>query len=104
MNTETIKIVKTKFGEMFIGQLNGEILKEAYTIQVIPMNQSSFNVMLLPVFVPVNKDVVDLNLKDIILASTNPSEDLKNQYIAARTNILPARNVQSAPSSKLITG
>lgn len=99
-----IKVVKTKLGEMFIGDYDAETqqLKSSYTIQVVPVNQSSFNVLLLPVFVPLSKEVVDLDLKDMVLAVTDPNSDLENQYISAKTNIVVAKNVPDA--SNLIVG
>ena len=104
MAEDRITLLKTKIGELFIGQYdcskdsNGnvlELLKEAYTIQVIPTGQQSFNIMLLPVFVPISKDCVDLNVTNNVLAMTPPTEDLKNQYIAARTNLVVANSSKS---------
>lgn len=99
-----IKVVRTKIGELFIGEYDEEQQKlySSYTLQVIPVNQSSFNIMLLPVFVPISKEVVDLDLKDNILAITSPNQDLENQYISAKTNIVVAKNVPDA--SNLIVG
>lgn len=112
MNFENIYLIKTKFGELFIGQYivdefrntananftTKEYLKEAYTIQVIPTAQQSFNIMLLPVFVPISKECVDLDVTDCILTKIKPNDDLKNQYIAARTNIV----VANTPKSNLV--
>lgn len=102
MNSENIFLVKSKnTGEMFIGQYDSEkmILKESYMVQIIPTNQNSFNIMLLPVFMPLSKNSVDLNIADIILAMDIPTEDLKTQYIAAVTNIVISSN-----ASQLIKG
>lgn len=99
MNNDNIKIIKLKSGEMFIGELEENNLIQAYTINVIPTSPTAFNIMLLPVFMPISKKAVDLNIKDVLLAVDDPTEDLKNQYIAARTNIVVAN---STPKSNLI--
>ena len=92
MDTDSIFLIKTKYGEIYIGQYDSEseMLLESYMIQVIPTGSQQFNIMMLPIFAPLNKDCVDIDVKNIILAKSEPNKDLKNQYIAARTNILPS--------------
>ena len=49
MDIEAISLVRTKTGEMFIGQLDtldGKVeLKEAYMLQVVPTSNNSFNII-----------------------------------------------------------
>ena len=44
--------------------------------------------MMLPVFAPISKECVDIDISNNILAKCPPNEDLKNQYISARTNLV----------------
>lgn len=91
MNIDSVSLVKVKNGEIYIGQIDKDNnqLNEAYLIQIIPTGQQSFNIMMMPAFAPINKECVTIyNIRNEALAISEPNEDLKKQYIAARTNIL----------------
>ena len=105
MDIESIALVRTKTGELFMGQLDVSDekveLKEAYMINMVPTSNNSFNIMLLPVFMPLLKDAVDLELTGAIMAITKPNKDLQTQYIAAITNIvMSATDVTTQPLIK----
>ena len=106
MDIESISLVRTKTGEMFIGQLDtldGKVeLKEAYMLQVVPTSNNSFNIMMLPVFMPLLKEATDLELTGAIMAITKPTPDLQSQYVAAITNIVLAPNPMGQSAQQLI--
>ena len=108
MDIESISLVRTKTGEMFIGQLDildGKVeLKEAYMLQVVPTSNNSFNIMMLPVFMPLLKEATDLELTGSIMAITKPTPDLQSQYVAAITNIVLAPNPMGQSAQQLIKG
>lgn len=79
-------------GETIIGKKNetdnGIAIDEAYLVNVVPnQNGQSFNVMLLPLFIPISKDAVDVPADKIIVTVT-ASKDIENEYIKATTNIV----------------
>ena len=106
MDIESIALVRTKNGELFMGQLDlndGKAeLRDSYMINMVPTSNNSFNIMLMPVFMPLLKDAVDLELTGAIMAVTKPNKDLQTQYIAAVTNIV--MSTQDVTAQPLIKG
>lgn len=92
-------IVKTKFGELYVGimdKYNENKLIDAYQIQVVPENQNTFNVMLVPVFMPMNKNSVNLNLENSIMSIIDAPQDLIDQYTLIKNNMeLPINSINS---------
>lgn len=110
LKTESIVLLKTKHGEIYIGQYDCqtdannnpiELLVEAYAIQIMPTGQQSFNIMMMPVFAPISKDCVTLTVTNEVISMIEPTEELKKQYIAARSNIVVSSTMPNS-NSKLI--
>lgn len=92
-------IVKTKFGELYVGVMdkyNENKLIDAYQIQVVPENQNTFNVMLVPVFMPMDKNSVNLNLENSIMSIIDAPQDLIDQYTLIKNNMeVPINSINS---------
>ena len=92
-------IVKTKFGELYVGimdKYNENKLIDAYQIQVVPENQNTFNVMLVPIFMPMNKNSVNLNLENSIMSIIDAPQDLIDQYTLIKNNMeVPINSINS---------
>lgn len=87
-NKKNIQIIRTNNGEVFIGNLkgseNGSIdttLEDSFAINVIPNeNSNDFNIMLVPVFSPIDNQPVDLNISNNILSKISPNQELLIHY------------------------
>ena len=85
-----IKIGKLISGEMIVGKEGRGGLDDCYMVQVIPQQgpggSQAFNVMLLPVFIPISKDAVHIPAERIITTIDAP-ENLAGEYTRATSSL-----------------
>lgn len=82
-----IKLAKLISGEILIGKYDRPGLAEAYLVQAVPQNNNSFNVLILPLFMPISKDAVNISADKIITMIDAP-DNIKNEYTRLTTGLV----------------
>lgn len=99
--SKNIVLGKLISGEVIIGKEDNDQMTDAYLVNVIPEHDNkSFNVMLLPLFVPIAKEGVNIKYDKIITTTTAP-ESIKNEYIKVVSDIIiptKTRNQNEIPN------
>ncbi len=101
--SNSIVLGKLISGEIIIGKQEKEYISDAYLVNVIPNeNKTSFNIMLLPLFVPISKEGVNVD-NDKLVTVTNAPENIRNEYIKVVTDIIIPSNMPKETEFKKVT-
>ena len=85
-----IKLARLFTGEMVVGKVSRDGLESCYLVQAVPQEgpngSTSFNVMVLPMFIPISKEGVNIANVSIV-TSINAPDNLAQEYTRATSGL-----------------
>lgn len=86
-----VKVGKLISGEIIVGQENEEkeMLEKAYLLNIVPdqNSQGQFNIIFLPLFIPISRDAVNVPYDRLITIADAP-ESLVSEYTRINSDIV----------------